>query len=65
MSDERGGFTLPFIPREIPNPKYGGPGEVRLSMTAEGYQVTETNFPAPVAARNDLLLVLRKFFRHR
>lgn len=60
MSDERGAFTLPFIPRDIPDPRYGGPGEVRLSMTADGYQVTETNFPSPVTPREDLLLVVRK-----
>ena len=59
VTDGSGTFSLPFVPREIPARQWGA-GEVRLNLTADGFQVTQTNFPAPISARHDLELVIRR-----
>jgi hypothetical protein len=61
VTDAAGAFRLPYVPREIP-PARGDSTEVQLKLDAEGFQVTQTNFPVPIMARHDLKLVIRKGF---
>jgi RNA polymerase sigma factor (sigma-70 family) len=60
VSDTFGTFRLPYIPREIPPAVFST--NLTLNLSADGFEITKTNFPPPITPRTDLKLVIQRGF---